>query len=460
MPITSDAIAQDSVSGFDTFLRSRVVTVLACACYVVAFILVYNSVLVPVWGYAGFRSFAATSRVACGAIIALVPSLWIPIDLKRPSQVLYWLLYLLVVVPVCVVPIYSLQDQTSGPLLFAGSIVAMLALVRVIYRLPLLRLPRVDLKSYEFVGVLGLLSILFYGLIISTFGLHFRYVPLRDVYVVRAQFEETLTQSSPLVAYAVCWQMYVINPLLLALGFTTRRMVPALAGLTGQIAIYSIAAFRDVLFSAAFLLYLLWAMRRGKPFGPRLVLSWTAIFTGAAALQFFGYSLTLAALVGERMTATPGLLTGYYYEFFSSHPKAMLGHSILKSIVDYRYPLEPRRMIGFAYFHDSGMSANANLWADGYANFGYAGILCFTLLLALVMWLYDSTAVGRDRFVTALVIALPSFAIANSSLLTSLLTHGFLLAMLLIYLMPATGYAYPRHALTLAHSPDATCPGS
>jgi hypothetical protein len=425
-----------SGSWFETVLRSRAAVVLGCTLYVIVFVIVYNLVTAIVWRYAGFQSVASHGRAASGALLAIVPSFWIPIGLKRPSQVIYWLVYLLVVVPVCLVPIYALRDQSSGPLLFAGCIVAMFGLLGTIYRLPLMPMLRVNLEGYQFAGLLVLLSAVSYSLIIAAFGLHFRYVPLADVYVVRSQFEETLSHTSVLVAYAVCWQMYVINPLLMTIGFTSRSSFPALIGLTGQFAIYSVTGFRDVLFSAAFLLYLLWAMRPGKPFGTRLVLSWTAIFGGAAALDFFGYSRTFSGLIQERMTGTPGLLTGYYYEFFSTHPKALLGHSILKSIVDYPYALEPRSMIGYVYYHDSGMSANANFWADAYANFGYAGIVCFTLLLAFVMWLYDSSAAKGNRYVTALIIALPAFAIANSGLLTSLLTHGIALATLLVYLMP------------------------
>ena len=74
---------------------------------------------------------------------------------------------------------------------------------------------------------------------------------------------------------------------------------------------------------------------------------------------------------------------------------------------------------------------------SSFANFGYAGLVGFTLLLALVLWLYDSMAAGRDRRVAVLVISLPAFALANAGLLTSLLTHGIGLAMLLVYVMPA-----------------------
>jgi hypothetical protein len=144
------------------------------------------------------------------------------------------------------------------------------------------------------------------------------------------------------------------------------------------------------------------------------------------------------------MTALPGLLTGYYYEFFSSHPKAHLGHSIFKSLIDYPYAVEPPYLIGALYFHNASNDANANVWADAYANFGYFGVICFTLLLAAVLWLYDSMAVECDRRLATLAMALPAFSLANGALLTSLLSNGMALAMLLVYLMPREAYENSR----------------
>jgi hypothetical protein len=420
------------------FSKSQAALVLICTSYVVAFVVVYHRVTIPVWGYEGYRSIATPEHAAAGWALAILPSTWMPIQLRRPSALVYWLLYLLVIVPVCLVPIYSLQDQSNGPLWMATCVVGMFAVIRFIYKLPLLELPRVHLQHYEFLVVLMLLSFVFYALMVMSFGLHFHYVPLERVYSIRAQFKEILNQGSRLTAYAIGWQMYVINPLLMASGMITRRTFPAVAGFAGQLAIYSISGFRDVLFSSVFLLYLLWTMRSDKLFGVRLASTWVAIISAAGALEFFHISRTLAGLVGERMTAGPGLLTGYYYEFFSSHPKALLGQSIFfNSWVQYPYALGPAELIGYTYFRDSSMSANANLWADAYANFGYVGIVSFTILLAAMLWLYDSIAVGRDKRLCALVMALPAFALANSGLLTSLVTHGIGLAMLIVYLMPA-----------------------
>jgi len=438
----------ESNSRVSRVLSSRSGMVLICASYVTAFVLVYKWVIVPVWGYEGFNFKTTLARAAAGWALAALPSFWMPIKLRRPSQVVYWLLYLLVLVPACLVPIYALDDQSRGPLLLATCLVSVFALTGLVYCLPLLPLRRIHLESYELSVILALLSIIFYSLMVASFGFHFHYVSFEDIYSVRAQFTSTLNQAPALVAYAIDWQAWVINPFMIAIGLRSRRMSWVLAGAVGQFAIYSITAFRSMFFSAGFLLYLLWVTRSNKTFGARLAASWAAIFAGTGALQFFGYGLIPESLVGVRMTALPGLLTGYYYEFFSSHPLVHLGHSIFKSFVTYPYAVEPPYLIGYSYFHSLTDDANANLWADAYANFGYPGIICFTLLLAIVLWLYDSVAADRDIRLAALVIALPAFALTNVGLLTSLLTNGMGLAMLLMYLAPSTTHEGLQDSVT------------
>jgi len=418
--------------------QSRLGVVLGCGLYVAVFRVVYQLVIVPVWGYEGFRSRATLIRAISAGVLAVLPALWLPVRLRRPSQVLYWVLYLLVVVPTCLVAIWGLEDQSSGPVLLSMFVVAMFGLAGIGYRAPLLPLPRARLRNYEFGVILILLSATFYALLVASFGFNFHFVSLEDIYSVRAHYQNTLDRAPGGVAYAISWQAWVINPLIMAVGLRWRRLAWVALGAVAQFAIYSITGFRSMFFSVYLLVYLLWAMRSESSFGTKLISTWTGIFAGAGALQYLGYALTPAALVNVRMTALPGLLTGYYYEFFSIHPHAQLGHSIFKSFVNYPYAVEPPYLIASTYFHSASMESNANLWADAYANFGYVGIFLFSVLLAIVLWLYDSLASGCDRRLAALAIGLPAFALANTGLLTALLTNGIGLAMLLVYLMPPT----------------------
>jgi hypothetical protein len=430
---------------FGNVLGSRAGMFLGCLLYVCTFAVVYRWVIVPVWGYEGFRQRATLSRQVTAGLLASLPGLWMPLKLKRPSQIVYWMLYLLVVAPACLVSMWALEDQSSGPVMLSISLVGVFALTGVVYQIPLLPLPRFHLEQYEFGVLLVLMSTIFYALLISSFGLHFHFVSFADTYSVRAEYQGTLDHAPALVAYAISWQAWVINPFVMAMGLRWRRPSWLLIGVVAQFAIYSISAFRSMFFSAALLLYLLWVMKSEKTFGIRFATTWTTIFAVAGALQYFGWALIPAAFITVRMTALPGLLTGYYYEFFSSHPHAMLGHSIFKPLVGYPYAVQPPYLIASTYFHSSVMESNANLWADGFANFGYVGLVICALLFAIVLWLYDSMALGHDKCFAALAISLPAFALANTGILTALLTNGIGLAMVLIYLMPLmSGLEVPR----------------
>jgi hypothetical protein len=128
----------------------------------------------------------------------------------------------------------------------------------------------------------------------------------------------------------------------------------------------------------------------------------------------------------------------HYFEFFSSHPKGHLGYGILRGVVTYPYPVDPAHLIGSVYYGSSDTSANANLWADAFSNFGFGGIAGFTIVLAAFLSVYDGIAVHRDLRIAALLIVVPSFALTNTALLTTLLTHGLFLVLILLVLMPKT----------------------
>ena len=106
----------------------------------------------------------------------------------------------------------------------------------------------------------------------------------------------------------------------------------------------------------------------------------------------------------------------------------------------YSNYVSPGFLIGDVYFHNPAGNANANLWADGYANAGFLGIIIITLLLMLLLWIYDSISKKKDLRVALLLIAMPAYAITNTSLLTSLLSHGWLPALLLMWYFPISNH--------------------
>jgi hypothetical protein len=162
-------------------------------------------------------------------------------------------------------------------------------------------------------------------------------------------------------------------------------------------------------------------------------------------MVFFGFLAWVENLVEEgsiigslfirRLVITPGLLTGLYFEYFSDNPVFLWSHSILSSFVEQPYSLPPAFLIGFEYFGSDVTSANANLWADGFANAGLGGPLVVSLLAGLFFRFADWVAVGRSTLGFLAWLA-PSFALVNSAFLTSVLTHGLLATVVLVLTIP------------------------
>ena len=98
--------------------------------------------------------------------------------------------------------------------------------------------------------------------------------------------------------------------------------------------------------------------------------------------------------------------------------------------------LRPQQ-IAIAAYHTTAGDPNANMWADAYANFGYIGVSCIHAYTCRSS--SGSTTEqrriprgGRQLF----LITVPALTLANSALFTCLLTHGMLLALLVVTQWP------------------------
>jgi hypothetical protein len=281
---------------------------------------------------------------------------------------------------------------------------------------------------------IGLISAIFYALIISKFGIHLNLSGLSDVYDLREKYKDS---GGGAVSYAIAWQSGVINPLVMAYGLVLRKPSLVIAGLAGQMIIFSITGQKSIFFSLLLNIVLLILLSRKKRnFGMSMLYGATIFSALCVFIDSFLDDMVFVSLFVRRMILTPGLLTGYYYDFFTNNPKVYLGHSIFKSFVDYPYMLKPVYLIGKQYMGSDSMAANANLWADSYANFGFIGIFVFTLILGTVLWLFDSITRHCEYRIKCLILGIPAFALSNAALLTTLLTHGIFLALALAYILP------------------------
>jgi hypothetical protein len=424
----------------------RALIVVGAAIYIVLFHITYVLMVAPRYSYMGLADNPRSVReVVSGSLLALLPALWVPIALKRPSQVVYWILYVLVIIPAAIVPIRANAVDPSDYTVFLVTIVACFAALGRIYSLPLLRLNIPRLAPRTFWTLIAFTAVGSFAAIVSTTGSQFHLVGLQQVYSVRASFKQTIEQEGVLFAYVAVWQCNVIYPLFMTVGLIKKQLPMLLLGFAGELFIYSITGFKSALFSGLLFFILLAALhRRGRNFGLSAIWGMVLILLASLAAPSDAFMIGLFL---HRVLGMPGLLTGYYFDFFSHNPKAMLGYSILKPLVHYPYDIDVSKLIGRVYFRNPLESANVNIWGDAFCNFGYSGLLGFTVLLGLILWLFDSAAEGKDHRLVALMLGIPAFSLGNSGLLTCILSHGMGVALIIVYILPiSTGIASDAQA--------------
>ena len=409
------------------------------AAYAVALGACHYFVIAAPFGYFGYEDvppnmlfFALTlpSYLLCARRL---PASW-----ERPSAIAYWMLFLFVVAPVHVLPAF-ITTPTMPVWLMVGSVAAAFWLLGGIYSVPLLRIPRpvIAPRHYWRWFVIGWLLLI--GVVVYYYGLRFQIVSMSDIYDVRDSYRESFAEVPRLARYPVTWLGNVVAPLAIARGLTTRRWLWALLGVATELYLVSLTGFKQMMFAALLVAGVVILVRTTdlRRVGYRVAALTT---TGVIAVTTYdivdgGYSVS--SVLVRRLILTTAIQTKYHFEFFSDHPKAHLGYGLLARWVDYPYHLTPPFLLGEVYYGRPEMSANANLWADAYANFGLVGVFTFTGILALALLLFDSVTVNLPAAISIAALAQSAFSLSNTAMLTVFLTHGLILAALVVSFMPA-----------------------
>ncbi|MCO6431141.1 MAG: hypothetical protein J5J00_09795, partial [Deltaproteobacteria bacterium] len=87
------------------------------------------------------------------------------------------------------------------------------------------------------------------------------------------------------------------------------------------------------------------------------------------------------------------------------------------------------------------------IMADGYMNFGTFGLLLWAVGLVALLKLGDAVARGKDRIISVGLLLLSIMTLVDGYLLTTFLSHGLLLAMFLVWLLPKSQSAEPAASL-------------
>ncbi|MDF2733470.1 MAG: group 1 glycosyl transferase [Chloroflexota bacterium] len=417
-------------------LQGRIAPFQAGTAYVIAIVAVYVLLIAPRMSSSGLVDRLdrdGSFLVAC--LLAIAPTPWLAVAARRPSDAALWVLYVAAYVPGIIVPAFVLGTGWVLLPLWLTLAISFAGVISVVGHVRL-RLPGPTLPSARYGMLLAVLGLAGSAGIAFFFGVPTSIPGLDQIFGTRSDYRDELAEAGRLAGYAVWWTGGVVAPLLLAYGVWSRRPAFIVGGVLALSFVYATTAFRSMLFLLPLVVAVLVLVGRQRDrFGVWFAWATTFLVVGTAIVAALGWIFPASMLV-RRAIAVPGQILAYYYEFFSREPPYLLSHSVLEGLTPQPFVETPPALIGLRYFEDPFVNANGNLWADGIANFGLAGIVVASVVLAVVLIGLDAVSVAKPPLITITVVAVGVWGLTNSGALTTLLTHGLLLTGVLLWLLP------------------------
>lgn len=402
----------------------------------------YKNIFSVAFHYLKFYYFEKDNfELALAFTYALIPAFFIKTELKKPSDILVLFLYLFSYGPAIIIGLVCTTDSFFSSVSYynvlLSCIVSLIFLKRSHLIFSPIRTSGLDLRS--FIALLLFLDsfALFYLSTQFSFG-DFAELARLDVYETRSQVKSQLTD--PVSPYLFGLVAYALGPFLMALGLLSRRYWLLIIGMTSNLLIFGLQGSKTAIFLIPFIivLYFLTKARTSHVIYFSLLILIVLIFS--VWIDSVN-SLQISSYLNRRVFAVPGLLTRVYYDIFSDESTYNWTYSFLRFYEKSIHDLTPPHLIGKLYFGDVNMSANANVWADGFANNIPFGPFLITFFMILLFWAVDNVSDKNPRL-AILVFASTIYPFTNSSFFTSLLTHGFLWSLILFILAPAENKMY------------------
>ena len=138
----------------------------------------------------------------------------------------------------------------------------------------------------------------------------------------------------------------------------------------------------------------------------------------------------------RRTFFVPAQVAFYYYDFFSANPNTHLSQSSIGLLLGTQNPYKNEnipKMLGNKYI-GTGVNMNTGYIGDAFMNFGFVGVILFSIILGFILVLLDSITNHVKWTISISIVIIPIFTLVNGALFTALGTKGLLLSIIILFL--------------------------
>lgn len=244
--------------------------------------------------------------------------------------------------------------------------------------------------------------------------------------------------------YLNIWTYQVFNTFLIAVCLLKRFYFLMLLLIAVQVFFYASSQLKGVLFFPICLIGL-WVYLRKSDSSTFFTLVCLSL-VGFGTLSFVVYQdVMFSSLFARRTFFLPSHLTYMYFEFFSSNQYVLWSNSIMSLLLDYPFNKDIPKIIG--NYMNTEASMNNGFVSMGFAHAGYLGVFIYSSLIGMILRFIDTITYQYIPLwisLSLLFVPIRAFAI-SSDLLTSLLSHGAFLAILILFLLRKNIPTYKEH---------------
>lgn len=381
----------------------------------------------PRYEYMGFILDINYSKLFFSWFIIILLCIYMPKLKNTPSNLIIFLIILLMIIPIS--GVYWLQNHSSY--FFLACVISIMFTIFLLKIFPIIKFKKV-FNSEKNIYVFSIMFSLIVFLVIFLFNGTPSLVALNfsSVYEVRSNFN----YGYSFMTYLLTWQAWVLNPYLLIFFLKKRKYLFVILPILFQILIYLYTGHKAYLFLIIILPILTYFVKYRN-----LMIYILFGFIFGSLVSWFCTVVILnpwpMALFVHRLLYLPAQISYQYFEYFSNNGFVFLSHSIFESLFSNSvYEKHPILIIGEQYYNSNW--PNTGYLADAFMNFGYIGMLVFSIIFSVILKIFDSFALNIGKESITAVSILFVFYFISGGLLTSLLNGGVIFFLLILLLSP------------------------
>lgn len=351
-------------------------------------------------------------------------------EIKHPSSIIIYILILNLILPM--LSYYGLTNGYRNYIYM--SVLSIFIVMLIVKKTKLIKVFYILEGKYIFAVTSLLMTTFVISNLILNGGLSRINFNILEVYDVRESFVEN---SGRVMGYLLPWVAYSINGILLSLFLYKKQLVLFFIVLVIQLFIFATTGFKSFLYAPLLIIgiHVLINKLKVKGFFIYMTIGFSLLILYSLTLFMIKDDLVTGSIFIRRNFFAPAHIHTLYYDFFQNHPFVMLSNSIFSSFIDYPYGnLSIVHVLSLNYYGRA-FGLNVGYIGNAYMNFGFFGVIIFSVLLGFILKVLDSFCKNLPLSVVIASISIPAMAFVNAGLLTALLTHGFGISLFLLWML-------------------------